>query len=854
MKVTTTTEITYEVNVDALNQDIKLFPQVHPITDDMKVTHSGVSRLVMLDRYAFKDTEKKTLKEGDFVVLTVKADPNFPARGTGFIQEIDRVNKQATIKIDPEFIGVLDEDEMESGLIKRDLDVIDKPLEIYYEQIARRNATGLASVEVTDEEKAVWVEKFNSELVNMNFVPAGRVLYGAGADTDVTYFNCYVMPYVKDSREGISDHRKQVMEIMSRGGGVGTNGSTLRPRNTLARGVNGKSSGSVSWLDDIAKLTHLVEQGGSRRGAQMIMLVDSHPDIIEFIISKMQNPRILRYLIENTKDEQIKQLAEEKLKFTPLTETEEDLYQGIVNYKTMPGLGGFTQAAIREAEEKLQTGGTYSVHNPEFLTGANISVCITKEFMEAVDNDTDYELRFPDVENYTPEEMKDYNENWYNVGDVREWEKMGYGVRVYRRIRAKELWNLINICATYSAEPGIFFIDNANEMTNATAYGQKVVATNPCGEQPLAPFSVCNLAAVNLAEMTNKETKSIDFKKLKETVTTGVRLQDNVIDATPYFLEENKKQALGERRVGLGVMGLHDLLIYCETVYGSDEGNKLVNQVFETIATTAYRASIELAKEKGSFPFLIGETDEETAKLREAFVNTGYMQQMPEDIKQGVLKHGIRNSHLLTVAPTGSTGTMVGVSTGLEPYFSFSYFRSGRLGKFIEVKAAIVQEYLDENPNQDPNDLPEWFISAMELTPEAHADTQCIIQRWVDSSISKTVNAPKGYTVDQVESVYRRLYNGGAKGGTVYVDGSRDSQVLTLKAEQNNFDEDTEETVASTEPKVILMDTISELEKTNVTIGSEIGDTCPVCRKGDVAELGGCNTCTSCGAQLKCGL
>src|SRR5690625_3862774 len=360
MKVTTTTEITYEVNVDALNQDIKLFPQVHPITDDMKVTHSGVSRLVMLDRYAFKDTEKKTLKEGDFVVLTVKADPNFPERGTGFIQEIDRVNKQATIKIDPEFIGVLDEDEMESGLIKRDLDVIDKPLEIYYEQIARRNATGLASVEVTDEEKAVWVEKFNKELVNMNFVPAGRVLYGAGADTDVTYFNCYVMPYVKDSREGISDHRKQVMEIMSRGGGVGRNGSTLRPRNTLARGVNGKSSGSVSWLDDIAKLTHLVEQGGSRRGAQMIMLVDSHPDIIEFIISKMQNPRILRYLIENTEDEQIKIAAQEKLKFTPLTETEKDLYQGIVNYQEMPGLGGFTTEAIKEADEKLQTGGTYS--------------------------------------------------------------------------------------------------------------------------------------------------------------------------------------------------------------------------------------------------------------------------------------------------------------------------------------------------------------------------------------------------------------------------------------------------------------------------------------------------------------
>src|SRR5699024_4258403 len=148
----------------------------------------------------------------------------------------------------------------------------------------------------------------------------------------------------------------------------------------------------------------------------------------------------------------------------------------------------------------------------------------------------------------------------------------------------------------------------------------------------------------------------------------------------PYFLEDNKTQALGERRIGLGVMGLHDLLIYCETEYGSAEGNELVDQIFEIIATTAYRTSIQLAKEKGSFPFLIGKTDEETKSLRESFVNSGYMKQMPEDIREGVLKHGIRNSHLLTVAPTGSTGTMVGVSTGLEPYFSFSYFRSGRLG------------------------------------------------------------------------------------------------------------------------------------------------------------------------------
>lgn len=854
--MTVASKKTMTLNKERLNQDIGLFPQVHPITPDMKTTHKGVSRLVMIDRYSFKDTEKITLSEGDFVVLTIKEDPKFPARGLGYITAIDWENKKADIWIEEEYRSAIDKpQEIETGTVTRTLDVIEKPLEVYYEQIAKRNATGLAEVEETPEKKKEWFEKFYHELVNLHFVPAGRVLYGAGAGTDVTYFNCYVMPFVQDSREGISEHRKQVMEIMSRGGGVGTNGSTLRPRNTLAKGVNGKSSGSVSWLDDIAKLTHLVEQGGSRRGAQMIMLTDWHPDIIEFIISKMQNPRILRYLLENTQDENIKKAAEDKLKFTPLTEQEEAMYQGIINYKQIPGHGGFNEKIFKNAEEKLRTGGTYSVHNPEFLTGANISVCLTSDFMDAVEKDEEYELRFPDVESYDAEQMKYYNEEWHNVGDVREWETMGYKVRTYRKIKAKELWNLINVCATYSAEPGIFFIDNANDMTNAKAYGQKVVATNPCGEQPLAPFSVCNLAAVNLARFADKETKTVDFEKLKKTVEVGVRMQDNVIDATPYFLEENKKQALGERRVGLGVMGLADLLIYCEKEYGSEEGNKLVDEVFEVIATTAYRASVELSKEKGSFPFLTGDTKDETNRLRKAFIESGFMKKMPEDVRDSILANGIRNSHLLTVAPTGSTGTMVGVSTGLEPYFSFTYYRSGRLGKFIEVKADIVEDYLKLNPEADANDLPEWFISSMNLAPEAHADVQCVIQNWIDSSISKTVNAPRGYTVEEVQKVYERLYNGGAKGGTVYVDGSRDSQVLTLKAEENSFDEEEVQEEIKTEKKpIVLLDTIQDVRSTDVTIGSEVGNTCPVCRKGTVKDMGGCNTCTNCGAQLKCGL
>jgi ribonucleoside-diphosphate reductase alpha chain len=464
------------INIARLNEDIKQFPQVFPITDDMKLTFKGVSRLVMLDRYSFKDTEKKTLKVGDFVVLTLKQDPKFPARGYGFVTELDLANKTAKVKVDEEFAGQLEGEEAETLIVTRSLDVIDKPLEIYYEQIAKRVARGLSEVEKDEETRRKAFEDFYREIVELNFVPAGRVLYGAGSGAEVTYFNCYVMPYPKDSREGIAEHRKEVMEIMSRGGGVGTNGSTLRPRNALARGVNGKSSGAVSWLDDIAKLTHLIEMGGSRRGAQMIMLADWHPDIIEFIISKMQNPAILRHLIETNEDEQVRKLAKEKLKFTPFSDEERNILEIAADYYSSDP--EFSDKYDR-VMQKLVDGGTYSVHNPEFLTGANISVCLTKEFMQAVENDDEYELRFPDIENYTEEEMRYYNEHWHEVGDVREWEAMGFGIKTYRKIKARALWDLINICATYSAEPGIFFIDNANDMTNAKAYGQKVVATNP---------------------------------------------------------------------------------------------------------------------------------------------------------------------------------------------------------------------------------------------------------------------------------------------------------------------------------------------------------------------------------------
>jgi len=199
------------------------------------------------------------------------------------------------------------------------------------------------------------------------------------------------------------------------------------------------------------------------------------------------------------------------------------------------------------------------------------------------------------------------------------------------------------------------------------------VATNPCGEQPLPPYSVCNLSAINLASFVNKENSQIQWEKLKETVKCCVRFQDNIIDTTYYFLEKNTVQAKGERRIGMGVMGLHDFLIYANLRYGSAEANSLINKLFETICLTAYETSVDLAKEKGTFPFL-----KDKNKLIE---KSGFIQRLPDSLQEKIRKYGLRNSHLLTVAPTGSTGTLVGVSTGLEPYFAFSHYRSGRLGK-----------------------------------------------------------------------------------------------------------------------------------------------------------------------------
>lgn len=862
-------EIVYKTEqINSLNQAIKNFTNIFPIMPTDSKTFEGISRLVMLDRYAQKDKLLTTLVPGDLVIVLIKEDSVFPARGIGNVISIN--GDEVTIKLEEQEWGKIPQDEKnDDGIIVRKKSHIEKPLEIFFEQIARRVAKALAKVEKKRSVRKICEEKFYYQIVNLNIVPAGRVLFGAGSDSTVTYFNCFVMPNPADSRAGISRHREKVMEIMSHGGGVGTNGSTLRPRNTAAISVGGHSSGAVSWLNDLSQLTHLVEQGGSRRGAQMIMLNDWHPDIVEFIISKMQNVNILRWILENMKDKLIVAEAKRKIKFTPLTPDENEMHQMIVNNKDNVSLSTYEHSL-----KLLNDGGHWEVVNNQFLTGANISVAISDDFMRTYKAKGKWQLKFPDICAMTPKQKREYDEKWHEIADVREWEKMGYPVKVYYEMEAADLWDLINFCATYSAEPGVFFLDTANHMTNAQAYGQRVVCTNPCGEQPLAPYSVCNLSALNLSNFVDKATGELKRNDLIEAVRVAIRLQDNITDATPFFLEENRIQAQGERRIGLGVMGLHDMLIWSNKRYGSKEGNAFIDLVMSIIAETAYRTSIELAIEKKPFPFL-------KPKFFKDFAQLPFVKQLPPDIASSIERNGIRNSHLLTIAPTGSTGTMVGVSTGLEPYFAFEYYRSGRLGKNTKVKQKIVNEWLEYNNVKDENGnikwseekLPDIFVSAMDLTPEEHAMTQITIQKWVDSSISKTVNAPKGYSVRQVEKIYEMLYDGHAKGGTVYVDGSRDSQVLSLTNEDQQKPSSAEQMHLKIDTSLIPenRDTLQGLlpheksvaktgeislrnDRQDRNIGINIGDNCPECKEGTIADIGGCNTCTNCNIQWKCGL
>ena len=375
------------------------------------------------------------------------------------------------------------------------------------------------------------------------------------------------------------------------------------------------------------------------------------------------------------------------------------------------------------------------------LSHFNLSVLVTDDFVSAVDAGREWPLTF-----------------------------RGETVRV---VNAAALWERMLRSSYESGEPGVLFIDRINRENNL-GYAEQICAANPCGEVPLPPYGACDLGSVNLTRFVSRPFASdaeIDFEGLSETVHTAVRFLDNVLDASHYPLEQQAAQAAESRRIGLGVTGLADALIMLGIPYGRVQGRELAGRVLETLRDEAYRTSITLAREKGSFPALQAPD----------FLARPFIRRLPEALRDGIRTSGIRNSHLLALAPTGSISLLAGnVSTGIEPCFAGSVRRLIRRrnghSDSVELQDYALRLWQDRN-NSDP--LPPAFVTAMELSPDDHLAMQATAQGFVDNAISKTINVPSGIPFEGFRNVYRKAYELGLKGCTVYRQGSRGADILT---------------------------------------------------------------------------
>ena len=534
----------------------------------------------------------------------------------------------------------------------------------------RRVANDLAAVE---KESAYWGSQFYDIMALGEFLPAGRIISGAGTGRSVTMMNCYVMGTIPDSIEGIFDHLKEAALTMQQGGGIGYDFSTLRPMGALVQGVGSPASGPLPFMDTWDAMCRTIMSAGSRRGAMMATMRCDHPDIEAFIEAKKDPARLRMF---------------------------------------------------------------------------NVSVLVTDDFMEAVKQGYPWRLSF---------------ENQHGE------------VLIERTVQARDLWDKIMRSTYAQAEPGVIFIDRINAENNLS-YIETIAATNPCGEQPLPPYGSCLLGSIVLPQFVGKafsKLPTIDYQRLEQVVGIAVRMMDNVIDVTKFPLPEQNIEAKNKRRIGIGVTGLGDALIMMGYEYGTPEAVAVTYFVMSSIAHYAYAASVELAKEKGAFP-----------AFDAAYYLSGehFAGRLDEALQVKIRSHGIRNSHLLSVAPTGTISLLAGnVSSGIEPIFAAEYTRKVLQpdGTKTEVKMLDFAVALWREKFSVPK-LPTAYIDAQTLTPLAHVEMQAAAQRWVDSAVSKTINLPEDISFEDFKLVYELAYASGCKGCTTYRPNDVTGSVLSV--------------------------------------------------------------------------
>jgi ribonucleoside-diphosphate reductase alpha chain len=615
---------------------------------------------------------------------------------------------------------------------------VDRDMDDSYSRVAR----ALADVETSDEKKAEWHEKFLWAL-RRGAIPAGRITSNAGAlehKPATSTINCTVSGVVEDSMDNILAKVHEAGLTLKAGCGIGYEFSTLRPKGAFVAGAGAYTSGPLSFMDIYDKMCFTVSSAGGRRGAQMATFDISHPDVTDFIKAKRENGRLRQF---------------------------------------------------------------------------NLSCLITKEFMEAVKADDEWRLAFPVTE-------KEAIIDGLNVNDEsqvvwRDWPvKQKYlskadgpdagkvACRIYKTIKARRLWDVI-MSSTYDfAEPGFILIDRVNEMNN-NWFCENIRATNPCGEQPLPPYGACLLGSVNLTRFVRQPFTAqahFDWDEYREVVGVFTRMLDNVVEINGLPLEQQRQEIARKRRHGMGYLGLGSTLTMLKMKYGEEDSVKFTEEVTRIMAEVGWEVGVQLAEEKGAAP-IMDEQFEVTAdmlRLRPEMAADGikvgeqlagkvllgkysrYMQQFPEGLRNQIASKGVRFTHHSSIAPTGTISLSLAnnASNGIEPSFAHHYARNViREGKKSKEKVDVFsyellayRELVNANamPFSDKAEeqLPDYFLDSSTIMAKAHVDIQAAAQKWIDSSISKTINVPTDYDFEDFKNIYLYAYDKGLKGCTTF--------------------------------------------------------------------------------------
>jgi ribonucleoside-diphosphate reductase alpha chain len=638
---------------------------------------------------------------------------------------------------------------MAKKYLKRDRggNIIQGPRERIYD-IARTMAEVERQYGRSDEEVDMFTRQFYEMISQQYFCPAGRIWSNAGTDIG-GLFNCYVLP-VPDSIDGIFESVKKQALIQKDGGGTGFNFSEIRPRGTYVVKSKGVASGVVSFIEQFDKATEIINSG-NRRGANMGILDVDHPDILDFIYAKSRMGK---------------------------------------------------------------------------LTNFNISIGVTDEFMEAVRRNSYYGLNF-NGKPFTRDQLESINKNILgNIGGAEvgqrprppsliisedgktvldsytngEIGKIGEDNKVY--LYAPKIMDMVARLAWETGDPGIIFLDTINRDNPLPGVGP-IKATNPCGEQPLHPYDACNLGSINLERMVRIEDgkASVDYEKIRDVVHKAVRFMDNVNDANKGPIPEVEETVLNHRRIGLGIMGWHDMLVQLGIRYDSEEALDLGERVMRFISEEAKKASHELAKEKGVFPYWDKSVYAETGK---------------EEDK-------VRNLQRTTIAPTGTISMLFDVASGIEPFFALAYKKNIRGGEEFhyfnrhleriakergfwseEFRKKVEETGSIQDLDEVPDNVKALFKGAHDIHYDWHVRTEAAFQRGTDNAISKTINMPESASVEDIKSVYLKAHELGLKGITIWRDNCRGTiQVLEKPSKKEKSLEEKLREVREKRPKVI---------------------------------------------------